>query len=81
VLVVGGVITAYLGMTHVFQATGQCGSVTVGLAPFGDTSNPGGEYKVWMTPRADFETYGGFVHSRSKTDNFKVVAPEPPGGD
>jgi hypothetical protein len=28
------------------------------------TSNPGGEYKVWISPYADF--------SRNKTDNFKV---------
>jgi hypothetical protein len=32
-----------------------------------------------MTLRSDYLLYGGFVHSKSKTDNFKVVPPD--GGD
>jgi hypothetical protein len=55
---------------------GPCGGVTVQLAPFAPTPNPGGEYKVWMTPLDSFNTFGGFVHSQSKTDNFKVVPPD-----
>ena len=64
---------------------GKCGDVnplniTVQLAPFNPTPNPGGEYKVWVTKVSDFDatmTKGsfGFIQSKSKTDNFKVVAP------
>jgi hypothetical protein len=60
---------------------GKCGGVTVQLAPFANTPNPGGEYKVWMTLLDDFNTFGGFVHSRSKTDNFKVVPSDTPPDD
>lgn len=44
------------------------------LAPFSDTPNNGGEYKVWVSRTADF------TPSCSKTDNFKVkstVTPTP----
>lgn len=40
---------------------------------YDDTTNNGGEYKVWVS------TSSSFVNSDSKTDNFKVRAPsEPP---
>ena len=68
VRVSGGIITSYLGVTHGIGA-GKCGGVTVQLFPFSDTPNPGGEYKVWMTPVTNFN---GFFSSRSKTDNFKA---------
>src|SRR5436305_2926304 len=49
VTVSGGLITAYLG-THTV-GSGKCaGGISVALAPFDDTLNSGGEYKVWMTP-------------------------------
>jgi hypothetical protein len=51
-----------------------------------DTPNGGGVYKVWVTPVADFAgdptlvdnscgngCFHGFVPSKSKTDNFKVM--------
>jgi hypothetical protein len=74
VTVSGGVITAY-GGTHA-TGDGKCpGSISVGLAPFDNTPNNGGEYKVWMTPVLSY-TPGqgtfGFINSQSKTDNFKV---------
>jgi hypothetical protein len=55
-------------------------NVTVQLAPFKPTPNPGGEYKVWVTKVSDYDTTMtkgsfGFIPSKSKTDNFKVVAP------
>src|SRR6185503_10510633 len=55
-------------------------NITVQLAPFNPTPNPGGEYKVWVTKVSDYDvtmTKGsfGFIQSKSKTDNFKVVAP------
>ena len=87
----GGVITLYLGSTHVTgTVAGHCGGQTVQLAPFDDTLNPGGEYKVWLTPAVpgcdeDFPVCDGAFHPRdSKTDNFKVQAPDPdpdPDGD
>jgi hypothetical protein len=36
------------------------------------TTNPGGEYKAWISASADFD------NSRSKTDNFKVREPDAP---
>jgi hypothetical protein len=86
VTVSGGLITAYLGSpaTHT-TGTGKCvatnpANISVGLAPFNDTDNPGGEYKVWMTPVANYNNCSnqnskvtfGFCDSDSKTDNFKV---------
>ncbi len=68
VRVLGGIIKYYLGTTH-HVGVGKCGSVTVQLMPFNDTPNPGGEYKVWMTP---VESFKGFFPSKSKTDNFKA---------
>jgi hypothetical protein len=58
------------------------------LAPYADTPNNGGEYKVWVTPVDDLDESApsacfGFLPNRSKTDNFKVrksVVP-PPNGD
>jgi hypothetical protein len=68
VRVQGGIITAYLGNTHQL-GVGKCASKTVGLMPFNDTPNPGGEYKVWMQSIVGFN---GFQPSKSKTDNFKA---------
>jgi hypothetical protein len=55
---------------------GNCNGVTVKLMPFADTPNNGGEYKVWLTPVADYSegdgTFG-FSNQDSKTDNFKVI--------
>ncbi|HWZ45466.1 MAG TPA: hypothetical protein VNW97_18470, partial [Candidatus Saccharimonadales bacterium] len=53
-----------------------------GAPDFKDTPNTGGEYKVWITPVADFRQacakgHGsfGFCDSSSKTDSFKVKKP------
>jgi hypothetical protein len=52
---------------------------------FADTPNPGGEYKAWLTPEAQYvgptgtcptgNNRFGFCDSQSKTDNFKVKKP------
>ncbi len=55
---------------------------------FADTPNPGGEYKAWLTPVANYSPAGqdncsqpsshqsyGFCDSDSKTDNFKIKSP------
>ncbi len=53
----------------------------VQLAPFEDTPNEGGEYKVWVTSVDCYDdepdaagTNFGFREKYSKTDNFKVVS-------
>lgn len=81
ITVSGGFFTAYTG-THAYNTVIRCGvnTVVVQLYPFDDTPNPGGEYKVWLTPVADYrpgEGVFGFLPNRSKTDNFKV---RPSGG-
>jgi len=61
------------------------GATTVELCPFLDTPNPGGVYKVWVTPTSKFSgnpaqvdnrcgngCFHGFVPAASKSDNFKV---------
>ncbi len=45
------------------------------IAPYADTPNNGGEYKVWFST---LSTFGG---SATKTDNFKVRTAAPPAGD
>ncbi len=60
------------------------GEMPVQLVPYNDTPNPGGEYKAWLTPVANYSltktncssknsniTFG-FCDSDSKTDNFKI---------
>ncbi len=60
-------------------AQGGAGAITVQLYPFSDTPNPGGVYKVWITPCSKLmppdtsKNSFGFVPAWSKTDNFKVV--------
>src|SRR6185295_15808003 len=64
---------------HVTGVDQDHGAVTIQLMPYADTPNPGGEYKAWATPVADYN--GEFVNRFSKTDNFKVrseVTPPPP---
>jgi hypothetical protein len=53
------------------------GTLPVQLFPYDDTPNPGGEYKVWVTPVTAYDPINfrdtfGFDPSNSKTDNFKV---------
>jgi len=84
--VAGGIITGLSGMgNHVTGADIDNGATTIQLCPFDDTPNPGGVYKVWATPVADFAGdptivdngyspgyFHGFIPAASKTDNFKV---------
>jgi hypothetical protein len=78
VRVSGGVFMTYLGTTHAV-GQGKCfsinGAISVGLMPYDDTPNPGGEYKVWITPVGAYDPPNGshgFIPSNTKTDNFKV---------
>jgi hypothetical protein len=78
-----GFIDAYLGSTHTTGVDLGTGAVTVGLMPYGDTPNNGGEYKVWLTPVGSYDPTGthgsfGFVPGSTKTDNFKVKTTTPP---
>lgn len=89
--VTGGIITSRVAPLaagdHDTGLDVDHGAVTVELCPFLDTPNPGGEYKVWVTPVADFSGnpavvdngynpgyFHGFIPAASKTDNFKVRA-------
>jgi hypothetical protein len=62
-----------LPLTRVWDVTWNFGKVnkTIGNIQQGylDTTNPGGEYKVWVSLVATFD------HNQSKTDNFKVRPP------
>jgi hypothetical protein len=86
VIVAGGVVTSYVVPATGAHTTnpGPCSSTAVGLAPFSDTGNAGGEYKAWMTPvgaydRINLSGFFGFSAKESKTDNFKLNAsPTPP---
>jgi hypothetical protein len=53
------------------------GVTTIALCPFDNTPNPGGVYKLWITPVSAYNpsdpgSHFGFIHSLCKTDNFKV---------
>lgn len=80
-------------VTHPAGTSPCAGGITVRLAKdlsdFADTDNPGGVYKAWITRAADFEAYcgagidcglQGFIHSNTKTDNFKVAGDETQNG-
>jgi hypothetical protein len=72
-----GIIIA--AFTHA-TSKGQCGlaDTTVQLFPYQPTPNPGGEYKVWVTPVSSYTPGAGsfgFLPKYSKTDNFKVIPP------
>jgi hypothetical protein len=59
---------------------GETDPVLTQLAPFNDTPNNGGEYKVHVTQVDDYDPDAknscfGFVPNLSKTDNFKVRQP------
>ena len=87
----GGIITARVapaaGGDHQTGTDVDHGALTIELCPFLDTPNPGGEYKVWVTPVENFAGnpdivdngynpgyFHGFIPAASKTDNFKVRA-------
>jgi hypothetical protein len=82
-----GKIAQNLGNTTTHpNGTSPCGGITIRLAKdlndFADTDNAGGVYKAWITRVADFVAYcgvgidcglDGFIHSNTKTDNFKAA--------
>jgi len=77
--VTDGVITAVNDHPTV---PGDCSSLRLQLAPFADTPNNGGEYKVWITRLSDYIANGEtFKPGSTKTDNFKVrIVTEPEVG-
>lgn len=91
--VTGGIITSVAVAGACAHLTGNDvdhpPAITVQLMPYDDTPNPGGVYKVWVTPveqyqcpldQVECKTRGakhGFIPSWSKTDNFKVKAGPP----
>jgi hypothetical protein len=84
ITVTNGVISGYSG-THP-TGVGRCGELTVQVLDpsHGVNPNPGGEYKVWLTPVHRFGCcHGrfGFAPRYSKTDNFKIQPPDDGDGD
>ncbi|MBI1760722.1 MAG: hypothetical protein HYR56_04725 [Acidobacteria bacterium] len=88
-MVVGGVIAGASPLSgacaHLNGTTNPItGTTPVRLFPFNATTNPGGEYKVWLimqTPATTVAADGihlNFSNSDTKTDNFKCK--ENPGG-
>lgn len=85
-----GIITGNSGLgNHNTGLDVDHGGATIQLCPFLDTPNPGGVYKVWVTPVGDFVgdpskvdnpcghgCFHGFIPAASKTDNFKVKSAE-----
>jgi hypothetical protein len=81
-----GIISGLSGLgNHNTSIDVDHGATTIELCPFLDTPNPGGVYKVWITPVGNFAgnpsnvdnscghgCFHGFVPAHSKTDNFKV---------
>jgi hypothetical protein len=61
VTVTGGVVTPLAQLCDTSSGT------------YATTPNNGGVYKVWITSVADYNTYGGFNPSATKTDVFKVL--------
>ncbi len=77
-----GFISAYLGTRHA-TGSGPCNDKTIALAPFSDTPNNGGEYKVWVTAVSKYaagQGKFGFREKDSVTDQFKVSGGGEPGG-
>src|SRR5262249_6322119 len=84
VTVVNGVFDNVAAAGACAHATGTALVGTpVQLMPYDDTPNNGGEYKAWLTPVGSYQCllelvsceqgdHFGFIHSESKTDNFKV---------
>lgn len=80
----GGVITEYLGTTHIWNDISSeiPNAIVIQLWPFGKTPNKGGVYKAWATPvdkydETDPHSFWGFIPRYSKTDNYKVRKERP----
>lgn len=58
--------------TQCYQLSAILTKASNGTPGYDDTTNPGGEYKVWVSQDPAFDP------NASKTDNFKVVAVTPP---
>jgi len=71
-----GTLLGTSGIATVTVSSGEMECVNLfDLTGFADTSNAGGEYKVWVSMDSAFPA------SASKTDNFKVKSSDVPGGD
>jgi len=81
-----GVVVVPNGCQHPMGTDAGTGAKTVQLMPYGDTPNPGGEYKAWLTPLSAFLACGASLDTlgsagfcgATKTDNFKVRLPNTP---
>lgn len=82
VQVASGVISTYLGRSHVVRPDGPCSSRIVQLMPFESAPNGGNLYKLWVTRVEDFDPNGsgffGFQPGASRTDTFRIGEGAPP---
>lgn len=68
--VAGGIIVSAINHP---VTNGPCGGQQlVQAAPFDDTPNNGGVYKLWVTRYSDYLANNGFSPGSTKTDNFHV---------
>jgi hypothetical protein len=67
-----GEFVACYQLAAIVRTASNPGPFPVAPDGFDDTSNPGGEYKVWVS------RVSTFANDESKTDNFKVKTGEPP---
>jgi hypothetical protein len=70
VSVVNGDFQACYQLSAILRKGSDAGPFPVAPDGYDDTTNPGGEYKVWIS------TDSTFTNSQTKTDNFKVKTPE-----
>jgi hypothetical protein len=66
VSVVNGEFQACVQLSAILRKGSDAGPFPVAPDGYDNTTNPGGEYKVWIS------TDGTFLNSQTKTDNFKV---------
>jgi hypothetical protein len=65
------VIVGSSGFVQCYNLSANVVKQSDGSVGYDDTTNPGGEYKVWISTTADF------TNNSTKTDNFKVKAEAP----
>ena len=66
VTVFGGEFTNCAQLSSILRKASNAGPYPVAPDGYDSTTNPGGEYKVWVS------TDSSFTNSQTKTDNFKV---------
>jgi hypothetical protein len=63
---------------HQTSANEVDGGATVQLCPFLDTTNPGCEYKVWLTPVADYDEFRTWMRIKNYRESREIIDKEVP---